>query len=57
MDQYNELFEIVTNLKADIDKFYNKGNQSAGKRIRKVCQNIKKAAQNLRIDTFPKIEA
>jgi hypothetical protein len=38
---------ILTDLQADIDKF-NKGNASAGTRIRKAMQEVKGQAQDLR---------
>ena len=40
---------ILTDLQADIDKF-NKGNASAGTRIRKAMQEVKGQAQDLRKD-------
>ena len=36
-------------MKTDVEKFYEKGNKSAGVRIRKVLQEIKKDAQDVRI--------
>ena len=49
--------KIYENLKAeleaiaeDMDKFYVKGNKSAGTRIRKAMQDVKKLAQDLRVD-------
>jgi len=40
---------ILTDLQTDIDKF-NKGNASAGTRIRKAMQEMKGQAQDLRKD-------
>jgi hypothetical protein len=39
---------LVTNLAAEVEKF-NSGNKSAGTRARKICQDIKKEAQDVRI--------
>ncbi len=38
----------IENLKVELEKF-ERGNKSAGTRARKVCQNIKKAVQEIRI--------
>ena len=48
-----EDFEIdgkVYNLSDDFDKFFVKGNKAAGGRIRKVMQELKKLAQEVRTD-------
>jgi len=47
MDISNLLTEIE-NLKAELEKF-ERGNKSAGTRARKVCQSIKTAAQQIRL--------
>lgn len=59
-DKYDKLFEMITddfeldgkevNLKDDFEKFFVKGNKAAGARIRKVMQEIKKLAQDIRVD-------
>lgn len=59
-DKYDKLFEMITddfeldgkevNLKDDFEKFFVKGNKAAGARIRKVMQEIKKLAQEVRVD-------
>jgi len=41
------LLNEIENLKAEYEKFQ-RGNKSAGTRARKVLQNIKKAAQQIR---------
>jgi hypothetical protein len=46
MDISNLLNEIES-LKVELEKF-DRGNKSAGTRARKVCQNIKSAAQAIR---------
>ncbi len=59
-DKYDKLFEMITddfevegkeqNLKEDFEKFFVKGNKAAGARIRKAMQEIKKLAQDIRVD-------
>jgi hypothetical protein len=44
----SKLMAEIENLKVELEKF-ERGNKSAGTRARKVCQNIKKAAQEIRI--------
>ncbi len=50
MDKFNELETLVTTLKEDVAKFYNKGNKAAGVRVRKALQEIKALAQAIRLD-------
>lgn len=50
MDKFKELEALVTNMKDDVIKFYDKGNKSAGVRVRKSLQDIKAIAQSLRLD-------
>ena len=59
-DNYDKLVEMITddfeidgkeyNLKDDFEKFFVKGNKAAGARIRKVMQELKKLAQEVRTD-------
>ena len=44
---YNNLVEIVENVKKDVEKFDN-GNKSAGTRVRKAMMDVKNAAQEIR---------
>jgi len=50
MQKYEEIKALIASIDADVDKFYNKGNKSAGTRIRKAMQDLKKLAQDLRVD-------
>jgi hypothetical protein len=60
LDKYDQLVKVLTeeveidgkrfNLKEDFDKFFIKGNKTAGTRIRKVMQEIKKISQEVRND-------
>ena len=60
LDKYDQLVKVLTeeveidgkrfNLKEDFDKFFIKGNKTAGTRIRKVMHEIKKISQEVRND-------
>ena len=60
LDRYDELLNILIEevevdgkkffLKEDFEKFFIKGNKTAGTRIRKVMQRIRKVAENIRKD-------
>jgi len=50
-DENNMLENMIQALieaRADFSKFYNDGNSAAGTRVRKVMQELKTSAQNLR---------
>jgi len=49
MTKFNELKELLETLTADADKFFTKGNKSAGTRLRKGMQAVKKLAQEVRV--------
>lgn len=60
IDKYDDLVNILTesveidgkkyNLREDFEKFFIKGNKSAGVRIRKVMQELKNLTQDIRKD-------
>jgi len=60
LDKYDGLIKLLTeeveidgkkyDLKEDFEKFFIKGNKTAGTRIRKVMQELKKMAQEVRDD-------
>ena len=50
MDKIAELEAMVVTLRAEGDKFYNKGNNAAGTRVRKAAMEIKTLAQDIRVD-------
>lgn len=50
MDKFEELKSIVEGIQADIEKFYEKDTKAAGVRARKGLQDIKKVAQEIRVD-------
>lgn len=59
-DKYDTLIKLLTdeveidgknfNLKEDFEKFFVKSNKTAGTRIRKVMQELKKLSQEIRND-------
>ncbi|MEX0780374.1 MAG: histone H1 [Balneolales bacterium] len=50
MNRFNEVKEIIDTLEDDMDKFYNKANKTAGTRARKSLQDLKKLAQDIRVE-------
>ncbi len=60
LDKYDSLLKLMTeeveidgkkfNLKDDFEKFFVRGNKTAGTRIRKMMQEIKKLSQEIRTD-------
>ncbi|KPQ11734.1 histone H1 [Algoriphagus sp. NF] len=48
MSRFDEVKNLVMDLEADFDKFYSKGNQAAGTRVRKGMQDLKNLAQDIR---------
>lgn len=50
MSRFSEVKSLIDSLEGDMDKFYNKGNKTAGTRARKTLQDLKKLAQDIRID-------
>ena len=50
MKRFNELKSMVDSLEGDFEKFYDKGNNAAGTRVRKGMQELKNLAQEIRIE-------
>lgn len=50
MKRFDELRDLVMSLEADFQKFYDKGNQAAGTRVRKGMQDLKNVAQEIRVE-------
>lgn len=48
--QFENLKQFVAGLEEDFQKFYEKGNKAAGTRVRKSMQDLKKLAQEIRVD-------
>ncbi len=49
MNRHDELKNLVQALEADFEKFYDKGNNAAGTRVRKGMQDLKNIAQEIRV--------
>ena len=49
-NMFNQLQEHVNSLEDDFNKFYEKDNKAAGTRIRKGMQDLKKMAQDIRVE-------
>ncbi len=50
MSKYQELVDLVRSFEQDFDKFYVKSNKSAGTRLRKHMNELKKFAQDVRME-------
>lgn len=57
MSKFSEVSELVNSLKDDFEKFYEKGNQAAGTRVRKGMQDLKNFAQDIRKEVQDKKNA
>ncbi|MCA6074587.1 histone H1 [Fulvivirga sedimenti] len=54
MKRFNEIKDLVMSLEADFEKFYEKGNNAAGTRVRKGMQELKNLAQDIRVEVQDK---
>lgn len=50
MNKFSEIKNLVMSLESDFEKFYDKGNQAAGTRVRKGMQDLKTLAQEIRAE-------
>ena len=50
MSRYDDLKEFVESMERDFSQFYEKGNKAAGTRVRKGMQEMKKMAQDIRVE-------
>ncbi len=50
MKTYEELKAMVDAMESDFRKFYEKGNKAAGTRVRKHMADLKRKAQDIRIE-------
>ena len=48
MNHFNELVALVQSFEKDFEKFFVKGNKSAGTRVRKHMNELKRKAQDIR---------
>jgi|TARA_Y100000310_G_C20544278_1_gene744837 hypothetical protein len=49
-DRLEQLITLLEESREDFTKFYERGNNAAGTRIRKTMQEVKNVAQELRVD-------
>jgi hypothetical protein len=56
MEKFQQIKELVASLEGDILKFYEKGNKTAGTRVRNAMQELKSLAQELRKEVQQKKE-
>jgi hypothetical protein len=57
MSRFSDVKNLVMSLEADFEKFYDKGNQAAGTRVRKGMQDLKNLAQEIRTEVQDKKNA
>jgi hypothetical protein len=57
MSRFSEVKNLVMSLEGDFEKFYEKGNQAAGTRVRKGMQELKNLAQDIRTEVQDKKNA
>jgi hypothetical protein len=50
MKRFDEIRDLVMSLEGDFEKFYDKGNQAAGTRVRQGMQTLKTLAQDIRTE-------
>ena len=50
MKRFEELKSMIDSLEGDFEKFYDKGNNAAGTRVRKGMQDLKNLAQEIRLE-------
>lgn len=50
MSKIEQVKALISELEPDMEKFYDKGNKAAGTRARKTLQELKKLAQEVRLD-------
>lgn len=50
MSRFDDVKNLINGLEGDMNKFYKKGNKAAGTRTRKGLQELKKLAQEIRLE-------
>lgn len=50
MKRFDQIRDLVMGMEGDFQKFYDKGNQAAGTRVRKGMQELKNMAQEIRLE-------
>ena len=54
MARFDDLKDYVDSMERDFNQFYDKGNKAAGTRVRKGMQELKKMAQDIRVEVQDK---
>lgn len=57
MARFDDLKDFVNDMERDFNQFYDKGNKAAGTRVRKGMQDLKKMAQDIRVEVQDKKNA
>ncbi|MDJ1473263.1 histone H1 [Cytophagaceae bacterium DM2B3-1] len=57
MKRFEQIRDLVLSLEGDFEKFYDKGNQAAGTRVRAGMQQLKTLAQEIRTEVQDKKNA
>ena len=57
MARFDDLKDFVNDMERDFSQFYDKGNKAAGTRVRKGMQDLKKMAQDIRVEVQDKKNA
>ena len=50
MEKFEQIKTLIESTQGDIEKFFDMGNATAGSRVRKAMQELKKLAQELRLE-------
>ena len=50
MEKFEQIKALIEQTQGDVEKFFDKGNGTAGTRVRQAMQELKKLAQELRIE-------
>jgi len=54
MERYEQLYNLLQEVLTDFRKFYEQDNNAAGTRVRLAMQQLKKLAQEVRVDVSEK---
>ena len=57
MSRFAQVKDLILSLESDFEKFYDKGNQAAGTRVRGGLQQLKTLAQDIRTEVQNKKNA
>lgn len=50
MSRFDDIKNVIVSVEDDMSKFYDKGNKAAGTRARKGLQELRKLAQEVRLE-------